>query len=592
MYIDIRIRGSQNPVILLRSDHKEGKKVVKKTIANLSVLPLKTALLLKLLLNGEDLIPKSEFIRSFEVEYTKPWGHVNAVLTAMNRLGMDKLIDPNPSHERNIILGIIASRIMSPESKLATVSRWNESTLASELDLKKYNESDVYRAMDWLLLNQPAIEKRLCERHVKDGDLLFVDMSSSYYEGEKSSLINYNNDPDAAQGKNTLVRRGYSRDKKRGKPQVNFALLTNESGCPVSISIFPGNTSDSRVLVPTVEKIKNDFNILKAIMVGDRGMISSKAISEIRIIEGIDWITALRSQTIAKMAEKGSFHFEDKDTYNFTEFTDLKNYPGERFGACLNPELKKKREKTRKSLIDATRKELDKIQDQVSSGKIKGKDKIGLAVGKCINNHKVGKHFTINVTDTSFNYHIEHDTIEVAKVIDGIYIIRTSVSSEVMKIDECIRKYKNLNKVENAFRTMKTIDLRVRPIFHFLDDRIRAHIFLTMLSYYVEWHMREAWKDITFYDTEIEAKKDRHPVAPSVRSDKAKQKVASKQNGDNLPVQKFHGVLTNLSAINEVVVTFKSKKTDQELELTRKPKLTPIQKRAFELLESIPKYQQ
>jgi transposase len=589
MYIETVPNGKYKSAVLLRESFRDGKKVCKRTLANLSSLSPSIIENIKKALKGDCLLSQSELFSATEVQSTVPWGHVKAVLTAMERLGMGNLIDPVSTPERSVILGLVAARILDPNSKLSTVSWWKSCSLASELGLNDFNEDDAYQAMDWLLTRQSDIEKRLFSRHVHDGDMLFLDMSSTYYEGEKSSLVSGGKlDAGDAGGQFTLIRRGYSRDKKRGMPQINFAMLADKEGHPLSITVFPGNTSDSSVFLPTVKKIREEFGISKAVLVGDRGMISSKDITILKSNGEIDWITALRSSSIKSLLPKGYFQFSLFDEYELCEFT-APEFPGERLAACRNPELRKKREATRNSMIEATKKDLDKIKARVESGRLKVKEKIGEAVGRVINKYNMKKHFFININDSYIDYSLNISSINAEKALDGVYIIRTSLPVDAISVEECVRQYKNLSQVENAFRTMKTVDLRVRPIFHHLDDRIRAHIFLTMLSYYVEWHMREVWRELTFSDTELELKKERNPVAPAKRSAKAVKKAASKMVDSNIQARQFRGVLSELGAISDVVISFKPS-NGEAVQFSRRPDLNPLQRKALGLLQNIPMY--
>jgi transposase len=588
MYIE-RIKNQRGIItVLLRQSYRQGNKVLKKTIANLTELPSKIIELIEESLKGTNFVRQDDILTSTKVQSTTPWGHVNAVLKTMNRLNIPDIIDTHPSPQRDIVLGLIAARIMSPNSKLATYTWWDSCSLAAELNLKGCKEADIYESLDWLLDRQSKIENTLFSRHVSNGDILFFDMSSTYYEGEKSSLINskkYTNTDEEP-----LVKRGYSRDKKKGKTQINFALLTDQAGRPLSITVFPGNTSDAKLMLPEIDKVKNEFSLSRAIMVGDRGMISSKDIKVMKEMDGIDWISALRSVSIKNLLEKKLIHIESPDNYELLEFSDPENYPGERLIACLNPDLRLKRKHKRQSLIDATIKELQTIKTRVDSGKLSAERDIALAVGKIINKHKMKKHFELLIKDGSFEFKIKTHEIEKESDTDGLYVIRTSVPIEVMSIDECVEQYKNLAKVESAFRTMKNYDLRVRPIYHFLDNRIRAHLFLIMLSYYVEWHMRQAWIPITFSDPDRKRILPGNPVAPTEKSETAKRKSSSKMTDDGLRVQRFRGVLDALANISEVELSFKTPKSGEEIKLISQPEFTPLQQRALDLIDTVPKY--
>ncbi len=455
---------------LLRRSYREGGSVKNETLGNLSHLPDDLVDIIRRALQGETFVALGQ---AFEVLRSRAHGHVQAVTTAMQRLGFASLIASKPCRERDLVLTMVASRILAPHTKLATTRWWHTTTLAEEFGVAQANENDLYAAMDWLLQRQNTIQKKLSARHLREGGLVLYDLSSSYFEGTTCPL----------------AKRGYSRDGRHGTLQVNYGLLTDARGCPVAVSVHEGNTSDSLTFMPEVRRLRQDFGIEQMVMVGDRGMISQKAIDEMRGFEGIGWITALKSASIRVLIEQGQLQFGLFDERNLLELSSPE-YPGERLVACRNPELAKLRAHKREELLAATEINLAKIKAKVASAKLAGQDKIGVQVGKIVNQYKVAKHFVLDIGEHAFAFQRKYESIAAEAALDGIYIIRTSVSAAQMDASDCARNYKSLANVERAFRSIKTIDLKVRPIHHRLADRVRAHIFLCMLAYYVEWHMR------------------------------------------------------------------------------------------------------
>jgi transposase len=386
--------------------------------------------------------------------------------------------------------------------------------------------------MDWLLERQGTIERKLAARHLSPGALVLYDLSSSYFEGTTCPL----------------ARLGHSRDGKPGLLQVNYGLLTDVRGCPVAVSVHEGNVADSQTLMPALEKLRQDFGVEHVVMVGDRGMISSKAIAELRELPGVGWITALKSVSIRALVEQGQLQLGLFDERNLLELSSPQ-YPGERLVACRNPELARLRAHKREELLAATERNLAKIKAQVDAGKLAGQDEIGLRLGKVINQYKVAKHFELAIGQNSFTFARKREAIAAEAALDGIYIIRTSVGTERMDAADCVRHYKSLAHVERAFRSLKTIDLKVRPIHHRSADRVRAHIFLCMLAYYVEWHMREAWRELMFADTQTQAKATRDPVAPAQRSESARAKAATHTLDDGTPAHSFATLMAELATI-------------------------------------------
>ena len=531
MYIDLVPNRGSKPAILLRESIREGKRIRKRTIANLSALTLEQAEAIRLVLKGEKLAPAGgglDCIRSL------PHGHVEAVRIAMRRLGFEKLIDGKASRERDLVAAMVAGRIIAPEaSKLAMTQAWGDTTLAEDLGVANAHEDELYAAMDWLIERQDTIEKRLAKRHVTEGGLVLFDLTSSSFEGVTCPL----------------AKIGYSRDGKPGTLQVNYGLLTDARGCPVAVSVFEGNTADPKTLLPQVEKVRDRFGVASLIMVGDRGMISNVQVEAMRSLEGVGWITALKSGAIAKLADAGQLQLDLFDERNLLSFTS-DDYPGERLVACRNPELARLRAAKRKDLIQATERELQKVVDMAAGGKLSGRDKIGVRVGKVIGKYKVGKHFDLAIKDQAFSFSVNDERVAAEAALDGVYVIRTSAAEAEMSAEAAVLNYKRLAEVERAFRTLKGVDLHVRPIRHRLESRVKAHIFLSMLAFYVQWHLAEAWKPLLFAD-EVQADegRERDPVAPAKRSAVALAKAQTRRLADGTPALSFRGLLSHLATI-------------------------------------------
>ena len=529
MHIDTIPNRNSRPAYLLRESVRNGKHVRKRTLANLSSLPLDQIEAIRRILKGERLGPVEE---GLEVVRSRAHGHVVAVLTAMKRLGFEKLLDARASRERNLIMAMVAERIIAPEaSKLGMTRAWADTTLSEDLGVADADEDALYAAMDWLLERQEAIEKRLAKRHLKDGGLVLFDLTSSYFEGVTCPL----------------AKIGYSRDGKRGTLQVNYGLLTDARGCPVSVSVFEGNVADPKTLLAQVEKVKTSFGLDRLVMAGDRGMISNIQIEAMRKLDGVDWITALKSGAIAKLAEGGHLQLDLFDERNLISFTHA-DYPSERLIACRNPALAKLRAEKRQDLIAATTRELEKVAAMVTGGRLKGAGTIGVRVGKVADKYKVAKHFELTITETAFTFEVKDESVAAEAALDGLYVIRTSVTD--MTAEQAVLNYKRLAEVERAFRTLKGIDLQVRPIRHRLETRVRAHILLSMLAYYVQWHMIEAWAPLTFADEAgDDAARLADPVAPAQRSQAALAKVHTRTLADGTPAMSFTRLLAHLATI-------------------------------------------
>lgn len=529
MHIDIVPNRGSQPTYLLRESYREGSRVRKRTLANLSALDTEQIDAIRAVLRGEPLRPAGAL---FEIIRSLPHGQVQAVSVAMHRLGFDKLLSARAQPERDLVSAMVAARILAPHTKLATTRWWHTTTLAEDFGVTHASEDDLYAAMDWLLAHQGTIEKKLAARHLKAGGLVLYDLSSSYFEGTTCPL----------------ARRGYSRDGKRGTLQVNYGLLTDARGCPVAVSVHEGNTADSTTFMPAVQRLRADFGIERMVMVGDRGMISQQAIDAMRDTDGIGWITALKSGSIRALVEQGQLQLGLFDERNLFELSSP-DFPGERLVACRNPELAKLRARKREALLCATEENLNKIKARVDAAKLAGQDNIGVCVGKVINQYKVAKHFEPTIGAAAFTFPRKHDSIAAEAALDGIYIIRTSVDAARMDSAACVRNYKTLANVERAFRSFKTVDLKVRPIHHRTADRVRAHIFLCMLAYYIEWHMREAWRELMFADTDQQAKAARDPVAPAKRSKAAIAKATRHMLDDGTPTHSFRTLLDELGTV-------------------------------------------
>jgi transposase len=514
---------------LLRRSYREGGVVKNETLGNLSHLPEHLIELIRRSLQGEHFVQVGE---AFEVTASRPHGAVQAVAAAMQQLGMASVIGSKPCRERDLVLAMIASRIIAPHTKLATTRWWHTTTLAEQFGVADADEDDLHAAMDWLLGRQDTIQKKLATRHLAAGSLVLYDLSSSYFEGTTCPL----------------ARIGYSRDGRKGTLQVNYGLLTDVRGCPVAVSVYEGNVGDSLTLMPEVSRLRESFGVEQLVMVGDRGMISQKSIEQMRELDGIGWISALKNASIRALVEQRHLQLGLFDERNLLEISSPE-FPGERLVACRNPELAKLRTHKREELLAATERNLEKIKARIEAGKLAGPDEIGLRVGKIVNQYKVAKHFDLAIGDHSFTFARKPDSIAAEAALDGIYIIRTSLRASQMDAPDCVRNYKALANVERAFRSLKTVDLKVRPIHHRTADRVRAHILLCMLAYYVEWHMREAWRELMFADPQQQAKATRDPVAPAKRSRAALAKVASRTLDDGSPVHSFTSLLEELATV-------------------------------------------
>jgi transposase len=566
MYITRIPNRNSPPAILLRESYRDNGKVKSRTLANLSRLPAALIEVLRCSLKGEQLVPLSDAV---EVVASPHHGHVQAVLLALRRLDLARCIGSRATRERNLVLAMIAARILAPDSKLATTRWWQDTTLPASLGVEDATEDDLYAALDWLLERQGRIEKKLAARHLHQDGLALYDLSSSYFEGTSCSLAAF----------------GHNRDGKKGKRQVNYGLLTNARGIPVAVSVFNGNTADPKTLLPQVSRVRECFSIERFVLVGARGMITQKQVDALRQEDGVEWITALRPEAIRKLLHGNALQIDLFDERNLFELTHP-DFPGERLVACRNPQLAKRRSQKRRSLLEATAKELDKVCGMVARGRLQGEDKIGVRVGKVINKYKVAKHFLLTIETGRFAYTIDEDQVAAEAALDGLYVTRTSLDGKRMSADDAVRSYKQLSTVERAFRSMKTMDLQLRPIYHRLENRVRAHIFLCMLAYYVQWHMLAAWRELLFCDEEQHAKTTRDPVAPAKRSRSALHKAHSHTLDDGSDVHSFQTLLHHLSTIVRNICKIPGADADTPLfEVVTTPNAK--QQRAYQLLETI-----
>jgi hypothetical protein len=524
---------------LLRRSVRDGQRVRHETLGNLSHLPPDIIDLIRCrLANGP-----GDDSNGWQIVRALPHGHVLATLQTLRSIGLDSVLGSRSCRERDLVIAMIVARILQPASKLATARSLREETasssLAAELQLGSLDDRELYKSLDWLQARQQRIENKLAGKHLQDGTLVLYDVSSSYYTGRGGSLVQH----------------GYSRDGRREFPQIVYGLLCNAAGCPVAIEVFAGNTADPSTLSSQVTKVRRRFGVQHVVFVGDRGLITSKRIDEeLRGHDGLDWITALRADSIRKLASEGTIAPSLFDERDLAEVTSP-SYPGERLIVCRNPLLADNRRRKREELLAATEAKLSEIAAATQRPRrpLRGQAAIGLRVGRMLNQFRMAKHFILDIAADRFSFRRDEAHIAAEAALDGLYVIRTSVPTETLSDSDTVRAYKDLAKVERAFRSVKTVDLKVRPIFHWLDDRIRAHVFLCMLAYYVEWHMRQRLVTLLFDDHEREAAEQDRPsiVAPAPRSSAAQQKDQSKQTEDGFAVHSFRTLLSDLATLTK-----------------------------------------
>ena len=546
------------PTYLLRRSFRDDQgRPRKETLANLTGLPEQSIAALKATLIGRTLIDAEA---GFEIERSVPHGNVAAAHVMARKLGLEKLLGP-ACRQRDIAYALVLSRAVRPSSKLSTARWWHDgdTTLGTDFGLSGVTTDDVYEAMDWLVSQQRDIEKNLAARHFRPGGFALFDLSSSWVEGACCELAAY----------------GHSRDGKKGRRQVEYGLLTDAEGRPVAVEVFKGNTSDAVSFKTAITRVREDFKISEMVMVGDRGMITTTRIADLRKLPGMGWISALKGPAIAALARDGALQMSLFDTHNLAEITHP-DYPGERLICCHNPVLAADRARTREELLAATEAELAKIANSVTAGRLKDPDKIGLRAGKVINRKKVGKHFITDISQGRLEYRRNQEKIAAEAALDGFYVIRTSVKPAILDSTAAVTAYKNLKHVERDFRITKADDLDLRPIHHYLADRVRAHVLICMLACYLTWHLRKALAELTFTDQEIPEPED--PVAPARRSLSAQNKDAAKATRHGLPVYRYKDLLAHLATLTRQVINFNG----QKIEKLTIP--TPVQARAFDLL--------
>ena len=569
MYIETVPNRNSPPAILLREGWREGKKTLKRTIANLSDWPQQKIETFRRLLRDEVLVSPADL---FETERTLPHGHVEAILGIIRKISLDSMISSKRCRERDLVLAMIVERLIHPCSKLATTRLWHTTTLAEELSVRDADEDDLYEAMDWLLTRQERIEKKLAERHLTDGAVVLYDVSSSYYEGRKCPL----------------AKLGHDRDGQKGLPIIVYGVLTDGQGRPVAVSVYPGNTGDPTTVPDQMDKVRQKFELSHLVIVGDRGMLTQPQINKLKAHPGLGWITALTSVSIRKLVQQGTLQRSLFDEKNLAEITSP-DLPGERLMACYNPLLAEERRRKRGELLAETEKGLAKLAKEVvrrTKTPLKGSE-IGLKAGKVVGRYKMGKHYQLTIADRTFQWVRREDAIAAETMLDGIYVIRTSEPKERLSAEDTVRTYKSLSQVERVFRCMKGIDLLVRPIRHRTEDRVPAHIFLCMLAYYVEWHMRKALAPILFEDDQLESeRKRRDPVLQAKPTEAAKIKKATHMTPDGLPVHSFETLMAELASRCRNI--YKLKADDSSLTFSQVPVPTVLQKRAYELLGLFP----
>lgn len=563
MYVAIVPNRKSKPAVLLRESYREGGKVKNRTLANISHLPPDKIDLLRRVLSGEQLVGVAEAVETSE---SLPAGHVRAVLGAIRKLGIPELLSTRPSRERDLVVGMIAERLLHPASKLGTVRLWQSSTLASELGIEDADADALYGALDWLFERQAKVEEKLAGRHLSEGGLALYDVSNSLYEGRTC----------------VLAQLGHDKDGRHGASVITYGLLTDREGRPVAMEVYPGNTGDPTTVPDQVFKMRMRFGLEQIVLVGDRGMLTRSKIEYLKRHPGLGWISALRTEAIRKLVEGQALQLSLFDEMNLAEI-ESPDFPGERLVACFNPYLAADRQRKRGELLAATERLLEQVAAQVASrtDKPMTAGEIGQKVGRVLYRYKMAKHFEVRIEDGSFDYRRNEESIRRESELDGIYVIRTSEPSERLSAEDTVRSYKLLAQVEQGFRCMKGIDLRVRPVFHRDENRVRAHFFLCMLAYYVEWHMRRALAPLLFQDESVaEDRMTRDPVARPQPSESVRAKKTTKRTPDGLPVHSFQTLLAALAT--QARVTYRLGTADATFTKLLTP--TPLQQKAYDLL--------
>lgn len=567
MYIERVPNRASRPTILLREGHREGHRVVKRTLANLSDWPEERIEALRRVLADEHLVRVDELVT---IERSVPHGHAEAILGTIRKIGLDALIGSKRSRERDLVLAMIAERLIAPASKLGTTRLWKTTTLGEDLGVTDAQVDELYSALDWLLDHQEGIERKLARQHLREGARVLYDVSSSFYYGSHC----------------TLARFGHDRDGKKGLPIIVYGMLTDDQGCPVAVTVYPGNTADPKTVPDQVRSLRDRFGLSHVTLVGDRGMLTETQIEVLREHPGLSWISCLRSPAIRSLVEQKHLQMSLLDHTRLAELS-VPEYPGERLIACYNPLLAQERARKREELLVMTERDLQKIQNGIKrrTRTPLSKADIGVRVGRVLFHYKMGKHFLLKIEDASLTWQRRQDQIEAEAALDGLYVIRTSEPAGQLSAEDAVRTYKSLSHVERAFRSLKAFGLRIRPIFHRAERRVRAHVFLCMLAYYVEWHMRRALAPLLFADEELPTlRHQRPPVDPATPSLSAQRKKASRVNDDGLTLHSFATLLVELGSRCRVFCRMQG----QPATFTQLTYPSPIQNRALELLALVP----
>lgn len=569
MYIETVPNRGSPPAILLRDGRREGKKVRKRTLANLSQWPAEQVASFRALLRGERLVPAQDLLR---IERSLPHGHVEIILQAIHQLGLDSLIASKRCRQRDLVVAMIVERLIHPRSKLASTRHWSDTTLADTLGLVDADVDEVYATLDWLLARQERIEKKLAARHLAEGSMVFYDASSSFYTGQHC----------------TLARYGHDREGKKGLPIIVYGVMTDDQGRPVAVQVYPGHTGDPATVPDQANKLRQRFGLERVVLVGDRGMLTQTQIDALRDHPGLGWISARRSHSIRTLLEQGHLQLSLFDQQNLAEIRSPE-FPGERLMACFNPLLADQRRHKREDLLAATQKDLERIAADVARRRRHPltAEQIGVKVGRIIDHYKMAKHFEWMIQAGVFRWARREESIRAEAQLDGIYVVRTSEPAERLSAADAVRGYKGLARVERAFRCLKGLDLRVRPIYHRTEEHVRAHIFLCLLAYYVEWHLRGAWAEVLFEDEQLPSDRTvRDPVAPARASAQAQQKKATRQASQGLPVHSFETLLAHLATQTRNTCRLQAEPSGATFTQVTDP--TPLQTRAAELLAVFP----
>jgi hypothetical protein len=556
-----RVHGGKEYVsVLLRQSYREGRSVKHRTLASLTALPPAVIDAIERSLRGERLVPAEA---AWRIVRSTPHGHVAAVLGMLRSLGLEALLDRRASRSRDLALAMVVARLLAPCSKLATARTLGQTTLGSVLDVADATEDELYGALDWLLARQARVERALARRHLTEGSLVLYDLTSTYVEGSHCPL----------------ARHGHSRDHRPDRPQIEFGLVTDARGCPVAVEAFPGNTADPATVEAQVEKLRTRFGLTDIVLVGDRGMLTSARIDRLREAGGIGWVSCLRAPAIRALVEAGDLQLGLFDERNLAEITSPE-FPGERLVVCRNPALRAERARKREALLAATEGALATVAGMVGRGRLRSAAAIGLRAGRVVNAKKMAKHFELDIAEGVFAYRRRTDAIAQEAALDGLYVVRTSVGAERLDSASVVETYKRLSAVERDFRALKGDDLAVRPIFHWREDRVRAHLFLCFLAAYVRWHLEAAWAPLLYRDEAPPARTD--PVGPPERSAGALRKERDHVTPDGFPVHSFRTLLAELATLTRNLIVPAGADEGAAFGILAEP--TPLQARAFELI--------